>query len=87
MAKKSVAAIDPAGKTILVRVDFNVPQDDSGAITDDRDKHFDKCGCRRSTRSGTSSPRQMRLCLICVAVLNRCDYYYITKLRSNHPGF
>ena len=31
-----------------------------------------------------SSPRQLRLCLICVAVLNRCDYYYITKLRSNH---
>jgi phosphoglycerate kinase len=36
MAKKSVAALDPAGKTFLVRVDFNVPQDDSGAITDDR---------------------------------------------------
>ncbi len=36
MAKKSVAALDPAGKTFLIRVDFNVPQDDSGAITDDR---------------------------------------------------
>jgi len=36
MAKRSIAALDPAGKTILVRVDFNVPQDDGGAITDDR---------------------------------------------------
>ncbi|MFM8734425.1 MAG: phosphoglycerate kinase [Pirellulales bacterium] len=36
MAKKSVAALDPAGKTVLVRVDFNVPQDDTGSITDDR---------------------------------------------------
>lgn len=36
MPKKTVADIGPAGKTILVRVDFNVPQDDSGGITDDR---------------------------------------------------
>ena len=36
MPKKTVADIDPAGKTILVRVDFNVPQDDFGGITDDR---------------------------------------------------
>ncbi len=36
MAKKSISEIDPLGKVVLMRVDFNVPQDDSGTITDDR---------------------------------------------------
>jgi phosphoglycerate kinase len=36
MAKKSIDAVDVAGKTVLMRVDFNVPLDDAGGITDDR---------------------------------------------------
>lgn len=36
MAKKSISDVDVQGKIVLMRVDFNVPQDDSGAITDDR---------------------------------------------------
>jgi len=36
MAKKTVADIDPRDKAVLVRVDFNVPQDETGSITDDR---------------------------------------------------
>lgn len=36
MAKKTIADVDPNGKVVLMRVDFNVPQDDDGNITDDR---------------------------------------------------
>ncbi len=36
MAKKSIDAVDVSGKTVLMRVDFNVPLDDHLAITDDR---------------------------------------------------
>ncbi|MDO8472970.1 MAG: phosphoglycerate kinase, partial [Dehalococcoidia bacterium] len=35
VAKKSVRDIEVKGKRVLVRVDFNVPQDKTGAITDD----------------------------------------------------
>jgi len=35
MAKKTVADIDVNGKKVLMRVDFNVPQDDDGKITSD----------------------------------------------------
>jgi 3-phosphoglycerate kinase len=35
MAKKTVADIDVKGKKVLMRVDFNVPQDDDGKITSD----------------------------------------------------
>lgn len=34
--KKSVEDIDVAGKKVIVRCDFNVPQDDTGRITDDK---------------------------------------------------
>jgi 3-phosphoglycerate kinase len=36
MNKMSIDDIDVKGKRVLVRVDFNVPVDDSGKITDDR---------------------------------------------------
>ena len=35
MNKKSIKDIDIRGKRILIRVDFNVPLDDSLRITDD----------------------------------------------------
>src|SRR5687767_6920610 len=35
MNKKTVKDADVRGKRVLVRVDFNVPQDETGAITDD----------------------------------------------------
>ena len=35
MNKKTVMDVDVKGKRVLVRVDFNVPQDESGNITDD----------------------------------------------------
>ena len=36
MAKQTIADVDVAGKTVLMRVDFNVPLDESQQITDDR---------------------------------------------------
>ncbi len=36
MAKKTIASVDVAGKKVLIRVDFNVPLDENGNITDDR---------------------------------------------------
>lgn len=36
MAKKLIDQVDVAGKAVLMRVDFNVPLDESGKITDDR---------------------------------------------------
>lgn len=36
MAKKSIADVNVTGQTVLMRVDFNVPLDDQGNVTDDR---------------------------------------------------
>ncbi len=36
MAKKSIDQVDVVGKSVLIRVDFNVPLDDELQITDDR---------------------------------------------------
>jgi phosphoglycerate kinase len=36
MTKKSIADVDVKNKTVFIRVDFNVPLDDAGNITDDR---------------------------------------------------
>ena len=36
MAKRTIADVDVAGKRVLMRVDFNVPLDEQGVITDDR---------------------------------------------------
>lgn len=36
MVKKTIADVDPRGKVVLMRVDFNVPQEPNGDISDDR---------------------------------------------------
>ncbi|MDR2116439.1 MAG: phosphoglycerate kinase [Planctomycetaceae bacterium] len=36
MAKKTIADVDVQNKTVFIRVDFNVPLDEHGKITDDR---------------------------------------------------
>ena len=35
MALKTIDALDLAGKRVFIRVDFNVPLDEQGRVTDD----------------------------------------------------
>ena len=46
------------------------------AITDDRDKHFDKCGCRCHVLPAPAPHLQAECACVsyAVAVLNRCDH-------------
>jgi hypothetical protein len=44
--KKSVADVDVSGKRVLMRVDFNVPQDKTGAITNTQVRFPGKYGIR-----------------------------------------
>ena len=36
LKKQSIDTVEVAGKRVLIRVDFNVPQDKSGAITNNQ---------------------------------------------------
>lgn len=36
LSKKTLADVDVKGKRVLMRVDFNVPQDDDGKITNNQ---------------------------------------------------
>ena len=49
--KESIATVDVAGKRVLMRVDFNVPQDKSGAITNNQ-----VCLCRSELAPGVHKP-------------------------------
>ena len=42
--KDSIATVDVSGKRVLMRVDFNVPQDKSGAITNNQVCHSPTAG-------------------------------------------
>ena len=61
--KKSVEDIEVAGKKVIVRCDFNVPQDDTGRITDDKRivASLQTIWAARRARSTRSSPSSRSL--------------------------
>ena len=40
MAKMTLRDVDVAGKKVLIRVDFNVPQEKDGSVSNDRRSPF-----------------------------------------------
>lgn len=74
MAKLSIKDLELKGKRVLMRVDFNVPQDNSGAITDDTRIKASLPSIRYALEKGASK-------LILMSHLGRPDGEVKEKLR------
>lgn len=76
MAKLSIKDLQLKGKRVLMRVDFNVPQDDSGNITDDTRIRASLPSIQYALEKGASK-------LILMSHLGRPDGRISEKLRLN----